>query len=112
LRFYVLVELKPRSASWSFRICTLLYSRAQLLFAGCSMPAPRAEIATADMAVRQARQSRAPQYSRLELRTATEKLNGARQAMADEDYLLARRLAEQARVDAQLAETKAQTLEA
>jgi hypothetical protein len=75
LRFYVLVELKPRSASWSFRICTLLYSRAQLLFAGCSMPAPRAEIATADMALRQARQSRAPQYSpRLELRTATEKL--------------------------------------
>jgi hypothetical protein len=39
------------------------------------MPAPRAEIATADMALRQARQSRAPQYSpRLELRTATEKL--------------------------------------
>jgi hypothetical protein len=39
------------------------------------MPAPRAEIATADLALRQVRQSRAPQYSpRLELRTATEKL--------------------------------------
>ena len=43
---------------------------------------------------------------------ATEKADKAKQAMRDENYVLARRLAEQALVDAQLAESKAQSTEA
>jgi hypothetical protein len=84
-----------------------------VMVSGCaSARAPREEIATAELAVREARQSKAPQHANLELRLATEKLNGARRAMAEEDYVAARRLAEQALADAQLAEAKAQSAEA
>ena len=84
-----------------------------LVFAGCSsVRPPREEIATAELAVREAQQSKAPQHASLELRMATEKLTRARQAMRDEDYVVARRLAEQALVDAQLAESKARSIQA
>ena len=89
------------------------FAGALVFLVGCSgIEPPRAQMAKAEMALRQSRQSDAPQHSPLELRKATEKLNRARQAMADEEYLLARRLAEQAVVDAQLAEAKARSLEA
>lgn len=84
-----------------------------LVFAGCSsVRPPREELATAELAVREAQQSKAPQHASLELRMATEKLSRARQAMRDEDHVLARRLAEQALVDAQLAESKARSTDA
>ena len=84
-----------------------------LVFAGCSsIRPPREEIATAELAVREAQQSNAPQHAELEMHTANEKLSQARQAMRDENYVLARRLAEQALVDAQLAESKARSAEA
>ena len=96
-----------------FGRASVCFSAAAFLLVGCSAKqTPRAEIATAEMALRQARQSAAPQHSPLELRNATEKLNRAKQAMADEDYMLARRLAEQALVDAQLAQATAQSFEA
>ena len=73
---------------------------------------PREQIAMAELAVRQAENSKAPQHAALELRLATEKAEKARQAMRNEDYVMARRFAEQALVDAQLAESKAQSSEA
>ncbi|HEX6176645.1 MAG TPA: DUF4398 domain-containing protein [Candidatus Binatia bacterium] len=84
-----------------------------LVFSGCSsVTPPREELATAELAVREAQQSKASQHASLELRMATEKLNRAKQAMRDEDHVAARRLAEQALVDAQLAENKARSAEA
>jgi hypothetical protein len=84
-----------------------------LVFSGCSsVTPPREELATAELAVREAQQSKASQHASLELRMATEKLNRAKQAMRDEDYVTARRLAEQALVDAQLAESKARSTDA
>jgi hypothetical protein len=57
--------------------------------------------------VRQAQTTQAPQYAPAELRMASDKLEAARRAMREEKYGEARRLAEQATVDAQLAEAKA-----
>jgi hypothetical protein len=73
---------------------------------------PRDAIATAELGLRQAQQSKAPQYSPLELRMASEKLDQAKQAMNDKDYVKARHLAEGALVDAQMAESKARSQEA
>lgn len=77
-----------------------------------SVQPPREQLATAELAVRRAQDSKAPQYAPLELRTAMEKADKAKQAMRVENYVLARRFAEQALVDAQLAESKAQSTEA
>ena len=77
-----------------------------------SAPPPREQLATAELAVRRAQDNKAPQYAPLEFRMATEKADKAKQAMRDENYVLARRFAEQALVDAQLAESKAQSTEA
>lgn len=76
---------------------------------GCSAGRPpEAAVAQADLAVRQASESKAPTYAPTEFRVAQEKTLGAHQAMSAEDYDLARRLAEQAVTDAQLAQARAE----
>ena len=75
---------------------------------GCSsVQPPTATVSQAQLAVREADQSKASQYAPLELRKAQEKLAEAEKAMRNEEYLKARRLAEAALVDARLAESKA-----
>jgi hypothetical protein len=59
------------------------------------------------LAVKEANKSKARQYSPLELRKAMDKLDEANRAMTKKEYIQARRLAEEALVDAQLAEAKA-----
>jgi hypothetical protein len=75
---------------------------------GCAGKPPAATLARlsqAELAVKQADQSKAPEYARLELYTAREQLASAQQAMQRKDYAEARRMAERALVNAQLAET-------
>jgi hypothetical protein len=75
---------------------------------GCAGKPPAATLAQlsqAELAVKQADQSQAPEYARLELYTAREQLASAQQAMQRKDYAEARRMAERALVNAQLAET-------
>jgi hypothetical protein len=85
---------------------------AALAMSGCSAAQPPvASVAQAEMAVRQADESPAPQHAAAELRVAREKLLAAQKAMDDEDYEEARRLAEQATVDAQFAHTKASSVQ-
>ena len=99
---------------------TILYRWMQLplclgvtAFIGCSTVRPPDEnVAKAELAVREANQTKAQQYSPLELQLARDNLEKATKAMKDEDYVQARRLADKALVDAQLAETKASTEEA
>lgn len=75
---------------------------------GCSsMQPPTGTVSQAQLAIREADQSKASQYAPLELRKAREKLNDAEKAMRSEEYLKARRLSEQALVDARLAAVKA-----
>lgn len=76
--------------------------------AGCaSTPVPLEKIAVAKAAVQRAEQSGAPEYAPVELSTARDKLNRAEKAAADHDAEPATLLAEQANIDAQLAEATA-----
>jgi hypothetical protein len=81
--------------------------------AGCaSTPAPVEQMAVAEAAVARANTTGTSENSAVELKVATNKLAGAREAMASKDYELARRLAEQAEVDAQVAELRSQAARA
>ena len=81
---------------------------AALSVTGCStVGPPKDRIAAAELAVEQANKSKAPQYSPLELRMARDKLAEAKQAMNKKEYTVARRLAEEALVDAEAAGAKA-----
>jgi hypothetical protein len=77
---------------------------------GCSsVQPPTGTVSQAQLAIRQADQSKASQYAPVELSKAREKFNDAEKAMRNEDYVKARRLSEQALVDARLAEVKAES---
>jgi hypothetical protein len=78
--------------------------------AGCAGdPAPEAELGAAELAVNQAEQADAPAQAFGPYELARDKLELARDAMEDGENLEARRLAEQALVDAQLAEAEARS---
>lgn len=92
-------------------ICSAMLLSGAL--AACSsVEPPREQLGAADAAVRQAQASKAPQYAPAELRMAADKLEQAQKAMRDEEYQSARRYAEQALVDARLAQSKARSAEA
>jgi len=77
---------------------------------GCSTPRkPAQEIEKAELAINTADVSPTPDVASLELRLAREKLERAKTALDEKEYDQARRLAEQAQVDAQLAEAKAES---
>jgi lipoprotein-anchoring transpeptidase ErfK/SrfK len=78
------------------------------LAACASSPIPNEKIAVAQASVARAEQSGAPEYAPVELATARDKLQRAEKAAADKDAQPATMLAEQANVDAQLAEATAQ----
>ena len=77
------------------------------LAACSSVPAPVGEMSAAQTAVTSAEEAEAAQYAPSDLDRARDKLIRAQAAMQEEDNEEARRLAEQALVDAQLAEAKA-----
>jgi Domain of unknown function (DUF4398) len=80
---------------------------------GCSAARPpEAAVAQAELAVRQAAESKAPLHAPTEFRIAQQKSQEAQQAMSADAYERARRLAEQAVIDAQLAQTRANAIEA
>jgi hypothetical protein len=68
---------------------------------------PQAQLGAGAQAVTAAEQAGAMRYSPVEFQTARDKLNAARTASAEGDYERARRLAEQAQVDAELAAARA-----
>ena len=75
--------------------------------AGCtSATPPTEEMAAAKLAVRQVQNSPAQTHAPAEVRQARNKLAAADRAMNQEQYTEARRMAEQAVVDAQLADAK------
>lgn len=82
------------------------------LFAACaSTNLPSQELTQAltetQMVIQQAEQGGAQEFAPLELREAQRKLDLARQAVNDEKYGEAIKLTEHARIDAELAHTKA-----
>ena len=73
-----------------------------------STPVPNEKLAVAKASVQRAEQAGAPEFAPVELSTARDKLARAEKAAADHEAQPATQLAEQANVDAQLAEATAQ----
>ncbi len=90
-------------------LCAIAFGAAVLAAVGgcASTPIPNEKIAVAQASLQRAEQNGAPEYAPVELATARDKLARAQAAAAHHDALPATQLAEQANVDAQLAEATA-----
>jgi len=87
-----------------------LIGAASILLAACaSTPPPTAQVAVSTAAVAHATAAGAPALAPMEMRSARDKLDRANAAMASKDYDRALTLAQEAQVDAQLAEAKAES---
>ncbi|MBK8325455.1 MAG: DUF4398 domain-containing protein [Betaproteobacteria bacterium] len=86
---------------------------ASLALAGCaSTPAPTEQMAVSKSAIANAASAGGGEYASIEMRSAQDKMDRANAAIAKEDFESARWLAEEAQVDARLAEKKAQSAKA
>ena len=84
-------------------------SAALITVSSCSTARPPSDLlANAELGVRAADEARADEFAAVDLKNARDKLAKAKQAMAAEKYNEARRFAESAQVDAELAEAKAE----
>jgi hypothetical protein len=84
-----------------------------LFITGCaSIPPPTEQIAVSKAAISTATSAGGNEFAPLPLRSAMEKVDAAERAMAEEENLKARQLAEQAQVDAQLAAATARSAKA
>ncbi|WP_333872955.1 DUF4398 domain-containing protein [Methylobacter sp.] len=97
----------------SYRIMHGIGAAAALFIAGCaSIPAPTEQMAVSKMAVSNAGTAGGNEFAPIQLRSAMDKMDAAERAMAEENYLQARQLAEQAQFDAQLASATARSAKA
>jgi len=86
---------------------------AAILMAGCaSTPAPVEQMAISRAALSNANNTENNELAPLQLKSAKEKMEAAERAMVAKDYVLARQLAEEAQVDAQLAAAMARSAKA
>ena len=85
---------------------------AAIIMAGCAGAPPTEQMAVSKVAVTTATSAGGNEFAPLPLRSAMEKMDAAEQAMSEEDYPLARQLAVQAQVDAQLAAATARSVKA
>jgi hypothetical protein len=102
-------------AQCGFRLCVsaTLTGALMLLSACASAPlAPTASLDAAKVAIANAEKADASQYAGAELSEAREKLVLANGAVKDESMILAERLAEQSRVEAELASARTATAKA
>jgi membrane-associated HD superfamily phosphohydrolase len=91
----------------------MVIAAATIVLSGCaSTPAPTEQIALSKAAVASATSAGAGEYAPVEMKSAADKLTAAQRAFSDKDYERARQLAEQAQVDAKLAESTAQAAKA
>lgn len=86
---------------------------ATAMIAGCaSTPPPLEQMAVSRAAVANANSSGASDSAPIQLKSAMDKMTAAEKAMSEEKYDLARHLAEEAQVDAQLAASMARSAKA
>jgi hypothetical protein len=85
-----------------------------LLLSACASPpaAPDVALQAAESAISRAEQARVADYASPELGVARDKLTAANAAVLREEMILAHRLAEQARVEAELALARSQATKA
>ena len=88
-------------------------SSAAVLAAGCaSTPAPTAQIESAQQAIDDAERAEAAKHASPEMSQARSKLGAANTAVQNKDMEQAARLAEEARVDAELASARTAAVKA
>jgi uncharacterized protein with von Willebrand factor type A (vWA) domain len=87
-------------------------SAASLLIACASTPPPTEQMALSRAAVSNATSAGGNEYAPIQLKSAVDKMDAAERALNTKDYIRARQLAEQAQVDAQLAEATARSAQA
>jgi len=85
---------------------------AALMGACASTPPPTAQMAVSAAAVAHAAGAGSAELAPVEMKSARDKLDRAKVAMTAKDYELAKSLAQEAQIDAQLAEAKAHSLNA
>jgi hypothetical protein len=89
---------------------------AAIFMAGCastpSVPAPTEQMAVSRAAVNNASSAGGNEFAPIQLKSAMEKMDAAERAMGEKNYARARLLAEEALVDARLAETTARSAKA
>jgi hypothetical protein len=83
-----------------------------IIISGCAGLPPTEQMAVSKVAVTNATSAGGNEFAPLPLRSAMEKMDAAEHAMSTEEYALARQLAEQAQVDAQLALATARSTKA
>lgn len=83
-----------------------------IFIAGCAGTPPIEQMTIAKVAVGNATSAGGNEFAPLPLKSAMDKMDAAERAMTAEDYDLARQLAEQAQVDAQLAAATARSAKA
>jgi Domain of unknown function (DUF4398) len=85
---------------------------ATILASCAGIPAPTEQMAVSKVAVSNATSAGGNEFAPIPLKSAMDKMDAAERAMAVEDYVQARQLAEQAQVDAQVAATTSRSLKA
>ena len=92
---------------------------AAIFMAGCAstpatpvIPAPTEQMAVSRAAVNNASSAGGNEFAPLQLKSAMEKMDAAERAMGEKNYARARLLAEEAQVDAKLAEATARSAKA
>jgi Domain of unknown function (DUF4398) len=99
-----LFKWRPR---YGMTVLPVVIPIASVFAASCaSIPPPTEQVAVSTAAVAHAVSAGGPELAPMEMRTAREKLDRANVAMVAKDYERALSLAQEAQVDAQLAETK------
>lgn len=87
----------------------LIFAATTLVGCGSKAVAPLQNISDAELAIKVAKENSATVNAPLEVRIAEEKLQKARETTRKEDFVSGRRLADEAFIDAKLAEVKSQT---
>jgi hypothetical protein len=98
--------MRKRIVGLSIHVAALAALGASLV-AHAADPMADEKIAVAKASLARAEQSGAPQSAPVELASARDKINRAEKAKSDRDLKMATKLAEQANVDAQVAEASA-----
>jgi hypothetical protein len=83
-----------------------------IFIAGCASIPPTEQMAVSKVSVSNATSAGGNEFAPLPLKSAMDKMDAAERAMTAKDYVLARQLAEQAQVDAQLAAATARSAKA
>lgn len=103
---------------YDFKLNTVMHKMgtivgAAIFMAGCaSTPPPLEQMAVSRAEVSNANSAGGNEFAPIQLKSAMEKMDAAERAMAEKNYVLARQLAEQAQVDAQLAGATARSAKA